>query len=95
MSKGVAANAGAVMAEPAGKTLETRTASNLPVMIASVMIVTVAASVALMLGLLHGIGWQECALLIIGAALLAGGITYTIHRFRRSSVEGSTKGGEV
>ena len=64
-------------------------------MMAGVMVVTVVAFAALLLGLVHGMAWQECALLVAGAALLAGGISYTIQRFRNSSIEGSTKGGEI
>ncbi len=50
-------------------------------MIVSVMITTIAGFAALMFGLFHGLGWQECLAIIVGATLLAGGITYTIQRF--------------
>ncbi len=50
-------------------------------MIASVTIVTVAAFAAIMFGLFHGLGWQECAAIIVGAVVLAGGIAYTIQKF--------------
>lgn len=50
-------------------------------MVASVMIITAAGFAALMFGLFHGLGWQECAAIIAGATILAGGITYTIHSF--------------
>lgn len=95
MSKGVATNAGTVTAGPAVKTPKTGAATDVPAMIASVVTITIAAFAALMFGLFHELGWQECALIVIGAALLAGGITYTFQRFRSSREEGSRKGGTV
>ncbi len=49
-------------------------------MIVGAMIATIAGFAALMFGLFHGLGWQECLAIIVGATLLAGGITYTIQR---------------
>jgi NhaP-type Na+/H+ or K+/H+ antiporter len=50
-------------------------------MIVGAMIATIAGFAVLMYGLFHGLGWQECLAIIVGATLLAGGITYTIQRF--------------
>lgn len=76
-------NEAGVKSSPAssGSAPDKKTECGLRSMVASVMIITAAGFAALMFGLFHGLGWQECAAIVVGTTVLAGGIAYTIQKF--------------
>ncbi len=75
---------------------ETENSKNLRSIIGTVMVVTVAALAALMFGLFHEIGWQERLVVVVGAAAIAGGVTYTFQRFLNGpGKSGTGEDGEV
>ena len=50
-----------------------------------VLIMTLVASVALMAGLMAGLNWQKCLMLMVVSAILAGSITFTVLEMYRAA----------
>ena len=79
----------------AESSLETEKLKNLR-SIGTAIVVMIAALAAFMFGLFHGIGWQERLVMVVGAAAIAGGVTYTFQRFLKGPGKSGTGGdGEV
>jgi hypothetical protein len=92
----VAIEAAPIPGSRAESSLEAEQCKNLRSIIGTVIVVTVAALAALMFGLFHGIGWQERLVMVVGAAAIAGGATYTFQRFLKGPGKSSTgEDGEV
>jgi hypothetical protein len=96
MSTKVAMEPAPIPGSRAEASLEPEKSKNLRSIIGTVIVVTVAALAALMFGLFHGIGWQERLVIVVGAAAIAGGATYTFQRFLKGPGKSSSgEEGEV
>ena len=84
MPKGITVSANPVAKQVLTSASERRRAFRLPSAIGTGMIATTAVSFALLFSLFHELGTEESLLIASGAALLAGGIAYTIQTFLRT-----------
>jgi 1,4-dihydroxy-2-naphthoate octaprenyltransferase len=99
MSTKVAMKPAPILGSRAEASLEAEKSKNARAIIGTMIlatIATIAALAALMFGLFHGVGWQERLVMMIGAAAIAGGATYTFQRFLKGPRKSSTgEDGEV
>ena len=90
MSTKVAMKPAPILGPQAEASLEAEKSKNLRSIIGTMIVVTVAALAALMFGLFHGIAWQERLVMVVGAAAIGGGATYTFQRFLKGPGKSNT-----
>ncbi len=79
-----ATNPSPVAKPPSQTGPEVKKSTKVRSMIGIVVFVVFAVTAALMFGLFHGLGAEESLLIMLGAALLIGGVVYTVQSFLRS-----------